>query len=373
MGNEQNFSEQIAHLEYSKNVVHPYSEGVGRILDLEMHYVSDLEKEGLAGRNVVWSDGLSEAPLFYACDTVPLSLDEMGRLAGSHAYQAAEDAWQLPRETCSMIKLMLGEYYLRQGKTINRILYRASTCEPFSIAAELLSRCGYEVEDAALWLNGKPLDKEKLRSELKKYNQAIRKVRTIMNLRRRHNTYVKSLPAMFIILGSTHYFGRFDAYMEALDLIIEEMSLLGEGEYNEDLVRLVWSGGRGMEFGVYDAVDRAGAAIMGWSIMNTYEVGFDEEKDPLDAFVEYQIGEKTGGSVEDRYTSVERQLKVADADGIIQYGYIGCSLGGIMTELQRDHFKKMGVPFLSLEGSFQVGEASGQVETRVKAFIEMLS
>lgn len=397
-------TEQIKHLEYTRDVVHAHSKGVKKLINLAIAYIYDMEKEGVEGkRKVAWAGGLSETPLFYACDTTPLALSELGRLGTPEAMEVAENDFQMPREACSMVKVLIGEYYLRRNSPIKKIMFRGSACEPIGMCSEILTNYGYDVKlidsgfrtpemsqeryntlvdhfkkevlDAAEWLNdGRPLDKEKLRLEMKKYNSSMRKVRTIMNLRREHNVYIKSLPAMFIILGSTHYFGRYDEYMEALELIIEEMSVLKPGEYDENLVRLVWGGGRGMEFGVYEAIDDAGACIMGWNLLNTFEVGFDETiEDPLDQFVTYQIGGKNAGTVESGLRAMEYQIKKAKATGILLYGYVGCSAGSVVFELQRDHFKKMGIPTMNVLGSFQVGPPTGQLVTRVKAFIEMLS
>ncbi|MBR4514056.1 MAG: 2-hydroxyacyl-CoA dehydratase [Lachnospiraceae bacterium] len=398
-------TEQMKHLEFTRDVVHSYSKGVKRVINLALNYVYDMEAEGVSGRrNVIWAGGLAESPLFYACGATPLALSELGRLGSADAMQIAENDFQMPREACSMVKVLTGEYFLRKDSTVKRILFRGNACEPINMCAELMTKYGYdfrvldtgfaspdmtperkqalidnfkrEVEDAAVWISGKPLDKARLREEMNRYNRSMRKVRTIMNLRREHNTYIRSLPAMFIILGSTHYFGRYDEYMEALDMIIEEMSLLAPGDYNDDsLVRLVWSGGRGMEFGVYEAIDDAGACIMGWNLLNTFETGFSEdpEKDPLDAFVEYQVGGKNSGSVEDSFRAMDVQIRKSNAVGIILYGYVGCSMGSIMFELQREHYRKRGISAMSVAGSFQVGPPTGQLVTRVKAFIEMLS
>ncbi len=38
----------------------------------------------------------------------------------------------------------------------------------------------------------------------------------------------------------------------------------------------------------------------------------------------------------------------------------------------REHFLEKGIPSLLLEGNFQVGPPTGQVLTRLKAFMEML-
>jgi len=42
-------------------------------------------------------------------------------------------------------------------------------------------------------------------------------------------------------------------------------------------------------------------------------------------------------------------------------------------EMWRNYFHQKGIPSINLEGSFQTGAPTGQLMTRVKAFIEMLS
>jgi benzoyl-CoA reductase/2-hydroxyglutaryl-CoA dehydratase subunit BcrC/BadD/HgdB len=391
----------MEHMRHSRDIVHRHSVGVGKILDLAVDYVYDAEKAKKAGREVVWTVGLGECPLFYACGAIPLAFTELGRLGSSEAMYVAEGEFQIPRETCSMVKVIIGEYFLRRETTVKRLYYRSGSCEPFNIAFELIKKYGYDTRvsdvgfkpddisqeryenlieyfkkqtlETSLWIGGVPLDENKLGMELKRYNRAIRKARTIMNLRRKHATYIKSLPAMFILLGSSHFFGKPEEYEDALDLIIEEMSSLHDGDYNDDIVRLVWTGARGQEFGVYEAIDDAGGGVMGWCIPNTYEAGFDESKSPLDAFVEFQIGGKNSGTTSQACLVLESQINKSGAVGIIMYGYVGCSFGSIDTELKREYFRKRNVPSISIDGAFQVGPPTGQLITRVKAFVEMLS
>jgi len=363
--------------------------------------VFDAEKAFTAGKNVIWTGGTIDCPLFYACDAIPLAFTELGRLGSLDAVSIAEDEFQIPRETCSMVKVVLGELYKRQNNTARRLSYKSRSCEPYNIAFELVKDFGFDIhvddvgvrsddisqeryknlydfyreqiKEAALWINGKPLDEDKLHTELLRYNRACRKARTIMNLRRQHATYIRSLPAMIILLGTSHFFGKPQEYEDVLDLIIEELSALPEGDYNDDVVRLVWSGSRGQEFGVYEAIDEAGGSILGWCIPNTYEVGFDEQKNPLDSFAEFQIGGKNSGTTSQACLVIENQIKKSDAKGLVLYGYIGCSFGSIDTELKRDYFKKRSIPSIAIDGSFQVGPPTGQLVTRVKAFVEMLS
>ena len=80
-----------------------------------------------------------------------------------------------------------------------------------------------------------------------------------------------------------------------------------------------------------------------------------------------------GGSPVHRLKPIEELIEEYGAKGILFYSYVGCSFAGVHQEIQRDHFHKLGIPSISLEGSFQVGPPSGQLLTRVRAFVEMLS
>jgi benzoyl-CoA reductase/2-hydroxyglutaryl-CoA dehydratase subunit BcrC/BadD/HgdB len=70
---------------------------------------------------------------------------------------------------------------------------------------------------------------------------------------------------------------------------------------------------------------------------------------------------------------VENQVQLANARGIIFYGYFECSFVSVDFEVMKDCSNRKGIPSLILEGSFQVGAPTGQVMTRIKAFMEMFS
>jgi benzoyl-CoA reductase/2-hydroxyglutaryl-CoA dehydratase subunit BcrC/BadD/HgdB len=80
-----------------------------------------------------------------------------------------------------------------------------------------------------------------------------------------------------------------------------------------------------------------------------------------------------GGAAIFMRTILEQELKKVKGKGIILYGVIGCSFQSINKEMWRDYFHQKGVPSINLEGSFQTGAPTGQLMTRVRAFIEMLS
>ncbi|MBQ4310674.1 MAG: 2-hydroxyacyl-CoA dehydratase, partial [Oscillospiraceae bacterium] len=105
-----------------------------------------------------------------------------------------------------------------------------------------------------------------------------------------------------------------------------------------------------------------------------YEYDYpDWEKDPVRSYSQYLLGKDTGGNTIDKLDLLGESIKASGAKGVLLYGYVGCTFSGIDRELQRQYYRRHDIPCLSLDGSFQVGMPSGQLITRVKAFVEMLS
>jgi len=396
----EEFSSQLEYIRYSKEEEHKYSEGVSRLFDLATRYVYDAENAHKSGRRAVWTGAIWEAPYIYACDYIPVSYTELGRLGSHDVVRIAENQFQLPAETCSMVKAVLGELYLRRGG-IDRIIGSSANCEPFNLAWEILKSAGYKVhsidttyrsptctqaeyedlvrflmnqiQSAAEWLTGNRIDEQKLSFEIRRRNEAMRKVRQVMELRLKSPLYMRSLPTMFMLMGSGHYFGKPAEFIAMLDTLIAELETESKKTHTEPFVPLVWSGGRGQEFGVYKAIDDAKGAILGWVIPTPFARDYNEQIPPLESLARYLLDGQAAGSTAHRITAVTNQVRKVNAKGIVFYGYVGCSQSGIGREMQRQHFKEIGIPGITLEGSFQVGAPSGQLLTRVRAFTEMLA
>jgi benzoyl-CoA reductase/2-hydroxyglutaryl-CoA dehydratase subunit BcrC/BadD/HgdB len=395
---------QLAYVLDSKKE-HGYSPAVARIYDLALSYVEYAEGAARSGKRAAWVMGLWDAPLMYALDIIPISLTELGRLGSSDAMTVAEDYFQLPKETCSMVAAVLGEWYLRRDRTVKEVVVFNGTCEPLNMAYELLPREGYtvhrietanrpidsdpvrlrqqisflaeELGDLAVRLTGKPVDPERVAREIERANRILAKVRRIMELRRGNPLYVRSLPTMFLLMGSGHYFGRPEEYEAALDLLLAELEVAPiVPSPRGKIVPLAWIGGRGQEFGVYKAVDDCGGAILAWYTPNSWTHDWPAARTPLESIATHVLGGTAGhivGSPVHRLKPLEALLERYGARGILFYGYVGCSFAGVHQEIQREHFQRKGIPSIALEGSFQVGPPSGQLLTRVRAFVEMLS
>jgi benzoyl-CoA reductase/2-hydroxyglutaryl-CoA dehydratase subunit BcrC/BadD/HgdB len=397
----QELESQIAYIQQSSRD-HGYSKAVPALYKLALSYVEDAEKAHREGKSVSWAMGIWDAPLFYASDTIPISFTELGRMGSAEAVNIGEDFFQLPKETCSMVSSLLGEWYLRRETTVKRIVAFNGSCEPLNMGYELIQDHGYdiyriesvnkpladqdgrteqmiefltsELKDLSQWLSGKPADEAKFSIEVKRVNRILRKVRRILDLRLKNPLYIKSLATMFLLMGSGHYFGKPEAYEEVLDQLLEELETadIVTGPRGK-VVPLAWIGGRGQEFGVYKAIDDCGGAVLGWQTPNQFAVDWREDVPPVEAIARYVINGRSVGSPVHRLGIIEQVLEKTGSKGILFYGYVGCSFGGIHVEIQRNHFHKLGIPSISLEGSFQVGPPSGQLLTRVRAFVEMLS
>jgi benzoyl-CoA reductase/2-hydroxyglutaryl-CoA dehydratase subunit BcrC/BadD/HgdB len=393
---------QLAYIRQTK-LDHHYSPSVQALFDLVVNYIPDAEAAYRAGKPAAWMGGGVWSPLFYACNTIPISINEMGRLGSAEALSAAEDYFHLPKESCPMVGGVLGEFYLRLGRTVKRLATYNAMCEPLNIGWELLKDEGFDIyrvealnrpnahDDAervrlmeeylardirnlSIWLQGRPVDEDRLAEEIARLNRVFLKVRKILKLRLGNPFYLRSLGTMYLILGTSHYFGKPAEYEAVLDGLIHELQTAAPvPSPTGKIVRLAWVGGRGQEFGVYKAIDDAGGAVTQWHTPDEWTKSYREDLPPLQAYADYIISARMGGSPIRRLKNIEENLSVYGARGILYYSYVGCSFGGIHKEIQRDYFQKLGIPSIALEGSFQVGPPTGQLLTRIRAFIEMFS
>jgi benzoyl-CoA reductase/2-hydroxyglutaryl-CoA dehydratase subunit BcrC/BadD/HgdB len=393
---------QIEYIEHSKQA-HSYSKAVRKLFDLALAYMPDAEQGNRTGKQAAWTTGCIEAPLLYACDTVPVAMYDLGRLGtGDKSAEISGDIFDMPKETCSMVSALLGEWYLRRNDSIKKVVALSTVCEPVNMAYEMIKDFGYdicrieqvirpvhggeerldamvrflasELEDVAVFLTGKRVDEERMRMEIKRLNRCMAKFRQILNLRLANPLYVKSLPVLFMLMGSAHYFGKPDEYEAMLDELIEELtsaefipSPLGK------IVPITWVGARGLEFGVYKAVDDLGGALLSWFTPNPYDRDWREDIPPLEAMARFILEHFVAGSPVNQIKYLERMVAETGSKGMLFYTYIGCPYGGMHVELYRNHFHKKGLPSSFLEGNWQVGAPSGQILTRVRAFVEMLS
>jgi len=395
---------QRDYLQYAREI-HHYSPATSKLLDLSNSYIADAEEAFYSGRkNAIYAGGGWEAPLVYALDTIPIAYGEMGRLSDHETMSISEDNYQFPVETCSMVKCVVGQWHLRRDKKngIKKILGSSSACEPYNMAWEVMKKEGFDVHNIDViyrspstngkrldqlvdffvdeiygvvqWLTGSSkFDEDKLRFELQRKNRMLGKVRKILDLRLKHPFYLKTLPTILLLnVGLNAYFGKPEEYEAVLDGLVEELSSRQVDQEELDrVIPLVWAGGTGQEFGVYEAIDQAGGALLG--LRSVPLKAYREDVPPVEALARWMYDNSRGGAGVYWRNVLEHEVNKVKARGIVLYGVIGCSFQSIDKEMWRSYFHEKGIPSINLEGSFQTGAPTGQLMTRVKAFIEMLS
>ncbi|MFZ4855557.1 MAG: 2-hydroxyacyl-CoA dehydratase [Desulfuromonadaceae bacterium] len=364
-----------------------------------------IEQQAAAGKSAVWGGSSWEAPLLYACDTIPIGIAELWKNESREAEEIAENHFQVPAEYCSMIKAMIGRLHLRKDEKIKRILYFGSTCEPISNVLELAKADGYEMhcienitaftaedkrpdvisffvdelQKIAFWLTGKPVDEERLWVEIRRKNLVSAKVRRILELRLKSPFYLKSLPTLQVIQGSNHYFGNPDEYLRVLDLLIEELEFAALTPDTRPYIPLVLTGGAAGGGGILKVIEESNAAIVGWVLAGTEP--YREDVPALEAMAHYvldaqgrgELGEGAGTSATYRKFFVEKIYRESGARGIIASTITGCPYGSVVQQIERDYFKTLNIPVIALESSVHKERPTEEQVMRVKTFVEMLS
>lgn len=402
MKNEFEFESQAAYVEYSKKHCHPYSHGVQRLLDMSTDYYQYALDEAKKGRQVYYTQCGADTLPAYSLGAIPIALNELGRIGDYQAISFAENHYLVPKETCAMVEVMLGEFYIHRKDPAKKVLLASTTCEALNMALQLIPKDGYslhimqgifrpnqcdeerlkhkvqfmeeEIRRAMRFVSdGQEIDEKKLEEEIIRNNRIIDKVSKIKELRKEKPRYIKSIATMYLLSGAQHYFGRPEEFEDIVDEITDEMTHENpEFENDTNVIPLTWIGGRSQEFSVYHAIDEAGGAILGWS-GGFNDIKFDESLPPLESIVMHSISTATGLPLQGRKQRALEAVEGVNAKGAILYDYVGCSVHNIASEVTRDYLKQNNIPLLNVIGTYQVGKPSGQVLTRVNAFLEMLS
>ncbi|MDR1578016.1 MAG: 2-hydroxyacyl-CoA dehydratase family protein [Deltaproteobacteria bacterium] len=394
---------QKEYIAYSKEA-HSYSPAIQRLLELSEDYVPGAERAFKAGKPAIWCQANGFVPvLLYSLGVIPVAAGEMGRYSAKEDMLIAEDTYQFPVETCSMVKCVVAQWHKRaKTGTINRILANSSGCEPYNMAWEIVKKHGYDVFsneiiyrgptvkgerleqlvkftigqmlDVAEWLTGKrAVDESRLKVEIARKNRLLGKLRQVLELRRAHPFYMKSLAIILTLnVGLNNYFGKPEEFERAIDELILELTKAPINEKElQKVIALVWAGGVGQEFGIYEAIDQAGGALLG--LRSVPFRLYRQDLPPLESIARWIYDNSNAGAGVYAREVLDSEVERLKARGVILYGYIGCSYSTVNREMFRRFFHEKGVACVNLEGSFQTGAPTGQVLTRVKAFVEMLA
>ncbi|CAH2602734.1 2-hydroxyacyl-CoA dehydratase [Rhodovastum atsumiense] len=382
-----------------------HSPGLAALDEIAATYsLENIHQLAEAGRQVIWGGRSWESPLVFACDTIPVAHDQLWATDSRRSEATAEDHFQVPGEFCSMIKAMIGRLHADRDRHIKKVLHFGSGCEPVNAVFELARRDGYDIHTietvsaftpeekrphavaflvrelhrVAVWLTGRPADEDRVAEEIRRKNSVIRKVKHLVELRAVHPFYVSASRTRQIFMGSMHGYGDLDAFGAALDLLIGELEALEPLPLPPSYIPLVIAGGVGNQR-ILDAIEESHGVIVGWVMNGTYE--YREDVPPLESLAHYvldaqgrgDLGEAVGASVSYRRTLVEEAVRRTGARGIVSASLIGCPYASMMQQLERDHFKQIGVPLIAIDTDVHREPPTEEQITRIKAFMEMLA
>jgi benzoyl-CoA reductase/2-hydroxyglutaryl-CoA dehydratase subunit BcrC/BadD/HgdB len=360
-----------------------------------------------AGQPAVWGGGAWEAPLLYACGTLPLPLNELWREGSREAEAIGEQDFQVPGEYCSMIKAVLGRLKLLRGSPVRRIVHFGGACEPISIALELVRREGYELfciegvtsfrtslrRDTAMvaavaseldrlarWLTGAPADEGRLREELRRKNRVAAKARRVLELRLRDPSALSAPTVLRVLGGSAHYFCQPERFEAALERLVEALEARPPAPRVARATGLVFAGGAAAGLEIFDVIERSHGQVLGWVTFHSVERTMREDLPPLEAIARYlvesqqagELGELGGAPALPRRDRIEDEVRRTGARGVAAAGVTGCPYNTILQQVEREHFKAQGVPLIALETSVHREPPTEEQIIKLRTFLEML-
>ncbi|MDR1817534.1 MAG: 2-hydroxyacyl-CoA dehydratase family protein [Puniceicoccales bacterium] len=394
---------------YNARDEHPFSPTVVELGDLARNWsletIERLVRED--GRRAVWGGFAWDSPLFRATDTIPVSIMELWRKDSHLAEHIAESDYQIPAEFCSMIKTMAGRWHLLKAEQspIKRILAFSSGCEPIGMVIEHARAQGYEVHtlegatafrvgersDAAVkllageiakaaeWLQGAPLDDDRLAAEIHLKNEALRKVARILELRLKRPHLVGSLPAMWLLGGTGGFFGNQKKFFEILDRLIAELEAAVQVPDNRPYLPLILAGGPPGGLSFFKLLEQNNAVLVGFVLLGT--ALYREDVPPREALAHYlfesqlrgELGEATGASALLRRRGIEALIEKTGAKGLISSAVTACPYASLVQQLERNYFRQQGVPIVALEHTVHNDPITEEQTMKIKAFLEQLT
>lgn len=393
--------EEEDYIIYSRDVMHKHSKAIGDMLDLFRNHLKVIAEAKKSGREVILHV-FADPSLIYACGGIPVDISNAARLSTRADYKVIEDMFQIPSENCPMCKGVMSGIYNNRG-VFDKLLLGSSGCENFYALKTYAKEYGYrtyvmeetalprngaeeramlardhfktEIDRVGKFINGKGLDLDKLAEEIERANRLCDKVKHLRELQKKHRRYMGALPTMLVLSGRYGYYGQPERYEQCLDNIIAEFESLAEGSYNEDCTEIIWSGVRGVDFAVYVVMDLLGVFISEWTVAGAGDKKYSVDVNPLDSYTDFVLGTGNTGSggIESECRYVEDLYTKSGASGAFIYITQTCVHYMMGMETRKEYLNARGIPTLALAGTVQVGEPNGQMLTRVKAFIEMIS
>lgn len=376
---------------------------------LVINHYHNIYNSGTNGSQVAWVNMPSPIELYYAMGITPCSTEVFAVLESitgmaTRTFEGTE-GYGISRDGCSFDSHLSGAFQVKKlPKGDAFTSFMATGCDSqgkaFEIGSKITGTPMYCVntpfrhndDDAKDYfkeellglitflegLTGKEMDYKYLDSVIKRSNVAISYYRKLFDLRTATPVPVDALFGGIIpylpvcdflgdIQGSTRL-------LQGLCVATQKRINRGVGVVDDDALRIHWCQFPPFhDIKLFSEMEKNGAAVVFEEpAMMWWELA--EGKDPIDALANKYLACVYNGYTEKRVQKNLEAAKKYKTDAAIIYMQWGCRQSSANAAALKDAFNEAGIPALLLDGDCVDARnyASGQVRTRVEAFIEML-
>jgi benzoyl-CoA reductase/2-hydroxyglutaryl-CoA dehydratase subunit BcrC/BadD/HgdB len=338
--------------------------------------------------------------LFFAAGIIPVGLCS----TSEETIPEAEKV--LPRNLCPLIKASYGFAITDKCPYMyfSDLVVGETTCDGkikmYELLGEIkdvhvmeLPRSQRKESAKALWLSEIQLLKakieekftvkiteEKLHEAILSRNRERALLKTLYELSTLKPPPITGLQQLQILYGAQYKFNHEQKVKELEETISRVKKEYAEGKrpVPEKAKRVIVTGCPigGATEKVVRLIEDAGAVVVAYENCTgakQYDRQVPETGDPYMALADYylEIGCSVMSPNPNRLELLGRLCAQFDADGVIEMLLQSCHTYAIETHRVREFLKARGLPFLSLETDYSTGD-TGQLKTRIAAFIEML-
>lgn len=359
-----------------------------------------MKEEKDKGRNVVGTFcTYTPKEVIYAADAIAVSL------CSTNDETIPEAEKYLPKNLCPLIKSSYGFAITDKCPYMyfSDIIVGETTCDGKKKMYELLG----EIKDThvmqlphsrnefsiALWQNEikeliKRLEKkfnvtiteEKLKESIKLCNEERKIIKEFFNLGKLIPSPIKGSDMHEALQASNYKFDR-KLYMEEIKKLVDtlkEKHEKGESPFTKNTPRILITGcpTGGLVDKIIKQLEEVGSSVVCFENCvgtKSFEMLVDENKDPIEAIAERYLNIPCSvmSPNDERMDIIKQYIDEYKIDGVVDVTLSACHTYAVESEKVRRTVEGCGKSYLQIETNYSNSD-SGQLRTRLEAFVEML-
>ena len=359
-----------------------------------------MKEEKDKGRNVVGTFcTYTPKEVIYAADAIAVSL------CSTNDETIPEAEKYLPKNLCPLIKSSYGFAITDKCPYMyfSDIIVGETTCDGKKKMYELLG----EIKDThvmqlphsrnefsiALWQNEikeliKRLEKkfnvaiteEKLKESIKLCNEERKIIKEFFNLGKLIPSPIKGSDMHEALQASNYKFDR-KLYMEEIKKLVDtlkEKHEKGESPFTKNTPRILITGcpTGGLVDKIIKQLEEVGSSVVCFENCvgtKSFEMLVDESKDPIEAIAERYLNIPCSvmSPNDERMDIIKQYIDEYKIDGVVDVTLSACHTYAVESEKVRRTVEGCGKSYLQIETNYSNSD-SGQLRTRLEAFVEML-